>query len=335
MRAALAVAVPLIAALAAPVVHVLPLHKQIDVPCHNLSLKHRYGNVDIVGVDNPARVTVDAIVRVAAGTEQVARAFAEGVDVDVKAAGGSVSLTTTYPRQPVADSQLSYEVNIDVSVPAGAHVDLDNSFGDVHVTGVTGGCRLADRFGEIELDRCGQCEVSGRYGDVRSIEAEGPLVVENAFGDVVLREAGSRVQVDNRYGTVQVDRVRGETHIENLLGNVVARRGEGRLFIVNDFGDVSALVDDPDLSALDILSRLGRVELSLARGVPFQLGGRTRQGTIMPVLPVSVSGIGIGESVSGSAGSGGPDIQLEGVWSDFVIRGVAEPDTGGAAPVRR
>jgi hypothetical protein len=90
--------------------------------------------------------------------------------------------------------------------------------------------------------------------------------------------------------------------------------------LANRMGDIAASVEDPDLSRLAIMSRLGHVDLSVARGLPFQIGGRTRRGSITGVLPAWVQAVDGGESVSGSSGTGGPVVEFVGLWSSFVIR---------------
>ena len=320
--------------LAGPVSEVRQLHRQMGGPCSKLTLKHRFGNVDLQGAAGRTGVVVDAVVRVTAGSGTTASAFAQAVELDVRRDGRNVTVATRYPDAGSTDPDFSYEVDIDVLLPADARVEVENSFGDLSVTGVTGGCRLDNRYGEVGLSRCGPCQVTGHYGNVRMLDSEGPQQVQNYFGNVVLRQVGDHVQVENRYGTVEADRLTGEAFINNLLGNVVARHGTGRLSIVNHLGDVSASVENEGLDMLEILSRRGRVELNLARGVPYRLDGWTRQGSIHPLAPVLVRDIGAGESVVGLAGFGGPVIRLDGVMSDFTIK-ADSPLEGGASQERR
>jgi hypothetical protein len=313
-------------AVADSLVYVRSVHRVLDGRFSRVALNHRYGDVHAVGRPENSPLVVDAVVRVSAGTVEAAQAFADGVDFDVQTSRGAAVITTRYPRPAQPDPRLSYEVDIDLSLPGSSRLEVDNSFGDLRVANLTGRCELANRFGQVELERCGPCAVTGRYGDVMMSGTEGPLLVDNAFGNVVLEEIANQVQVVNQYGTVDADRVHGPARITNLLGNVRARRGEGRLIIQNYLGDVAATVEDPDLDDLQILSRLGQVELNLARGIPYRLGGHTLHGRITPLPPFVVQDLGTAESVSATAGAGGPVIRIEGVFSDFIIRGDSEPE---------
>ena len=176
------------------------------------------------------------------------------------------------------------------------------------------------------MDRCDRCEVENSYGRVRLARTRGLAVVKNSYGDVDLRLAGGPVQVTNKYGTVHTEQSAGDVVIDNQFGNVFARPDRGALLIANRYGDVNAWVDDADLAALRIMSRLGKVDLSLNNSVPFRIDALARDGRILSGLPFEVRGIGTGQQVSAQQGAGGPQIDIQGSWSDFVIhRDVSEP----------
>ncbi len=312
-------------ALADSLVFIRPIHRVVRGQFKRVALNHRYGDVRVTGQSDSGLLVLDAVVRVGASTVEAAQGFVDAVDFEFQSDQGSTVITTRYPRPAQPDPRLSYDVHIDLAVPSSARLEVNNAFGDLRVTGVVGRCDLVNRFGQVELEHCGQCAVTGRYGDVRTKRAQGPVLVENAFGNVVLDEVSDVAQVTNQYGTVQAVRMRGPTRITNVLGSVRARSGSGRMVIENHLGDVSATVQGPELDDLQILSRLGQVELNLARGVPFSLGGRIRHGRITPLVPLRVDDLGAVESVSARAGEGGPLIRLDGVFSDFIIRGDSEP----------
>ncbi|MEO0077821.1 MAG: hypothetical protein ABIK86_02345 [candidate division WOR-3 bacterium] len=306
-------------------VFIRPIHRVVRGRFSRVALNHRYGDIHITGQSDSGLLVLDAVVYVGASTVEAAQAFADAVDFDFQSDRKGIVITTRYPRPAQLDPRLSYDVHIDLAMPGSARLEVNNAFGDLRVTGVLGVCNLVNRFGQVEIEHCGQCEVTGRYGDVRTKRARGPVLVENAFGNVILDEVSDVAQVTNQYGTVQAVRMRGPTRITNVLGSVRARSGSGRMVIENHLGDVSATVQSPELDDLQILSRLGQVELNLARGVPFSLDGRIRHGRITPLVPLRVDDLGAVESVSARTGEGGPLIRFDGVFSDFIIRGDSEP----------
>jgi hypothetical protein len=313
------------------------IEKQLPLAgCRKVVVIHRYGDVTVVGSGQAeAQAQVDAVIRVTATNRDLAEEFAKRIDVRAGGEGDSFVIATAYPPSATADPQFGYQVQLSVRIPAASATTVRNSFGDVRVTGMDGHCRVSNRFGDIELDRCDRCEVENLYGRVRLAGTRGLAVVKNSYGDVDLRLAGGPVQVTNRYGTVHTDRSEGDVRIDNRFGNVFARPDRGALTIDNRYGDVNAWVKDAELAALSIVSRLGRVELSLDDEVPFRMDALTRQGRIMSGLPIVVRPVGTGQMVSARLGTGGPLIKIQGVWSDFAINGGLSVPASDTPPAER
>jgi len=286
--------------------------------CDRVAVLHRYGNVAVVGTGD-AHALVDALVRVTARNRRLAEDFAEKVQIQATGQGDSFVIATAYPAKAALDPELGYEVQISIRLPAGTAASVRNSFGDVRITGMDGNCHVVNRFGDVELDRCNRCEVENSYGRVRLDETRGLSVVQNSYGDVDLRLACGPVQVKNRYGTVHTDQSANDVTIDNQFGNVFARSDRGAISITNRYGDVNAWVDDAELAALSIVSRLGRVDLSLNDRVPFRIDATAQGGRIVSGLPFEIRRVGTGQLVSARQGEGGPQIDVQCVWSDFAI----------------
>ncbi len=309
------------AVLAGPLVVTRRVEKRIPLAgCDKVVVLHRYGNVAVVGTGD-ADALVDALVHVTARDRRLAEDFAEKVQLQAVGQGDSFVITTAYPVQAVSDAQLGYEVQISIRLPAKTAASVHNSFGDVRITGMDGNCHVVNRFGDVELDRCNRSDVENSYGRVRLAETRGLSVVQSSYGDVDLRLASGPVQVKNRYGTVHTDRSADDVTIDNRFGNVFARSDRGAVSITNRYGDVNAWVDDADLAALSIMSRLGRVELNLSDRVPFRIDATAQGGRIVSGLPFEIRRVGTGQLVSARQGEGGPLIDIQGVWSDFAIHG--------------
>ena len=305
--------------LAKPFVVTLRIEKQVPLAAgQGVIVLHRYGSVVVIG-SGDVHVVADALVRVTAASRRLAEEFAQRVDVGVETRGDTAVIATLYPVCEPADSQHGFEVELSIRMPANAGVAVRSSFSDVRVAGMAGDCRVSNRFGDVEIDRCGRCGIDNSYGSVRLVRTSGLVTVRNSYGNVDLREAAGPVQVANRYGTVRTGQSDGEVQIDNQFGNVIAHPDHGRLSIANRYGDINAWVASTELTALNIMSRLGRVDLSLTGGVPFQLDANALQGQISSGFPFVVREVGIRQLVSARQGTGGPRIGLDGVWSNFVI----------------
>jgi hypothetical protein len=305
--------------LAQPVVVTRRIEKQVLLAAgQDVVVLHRYGSVAIIG-SGDAHAVADALVRVTAASRGPAEEFARRVDVGVEARGDTVVIATLYPASEPVDSQLGFEVELSIRMPANVGVAVRSSFSDVRVAGMAGDCRVSNRFGDVEIDRCGRCGIDNSYGSVRLVKTSGLVTVRNSYGDVDLREAAGPVQVANRYGSVRTGQSDGEVQIDNRFGNVIAHPDHGRLSIANRYGDINAWVATNELTALNIISRLGRVDLSLTGGVPFQLDASALQGQIRSGFPFVVREVGVRQLMSARQGTGGPRIGLDGAWSSFVI----------------
>ena len=316
--------------LAGPVVVTRRIEKRIPLAGQaKVAVLHRYGDVTVTGTGD-AYALVGALVRVTASDQKLAEDFAEKVDIQATGQGDSFVFATIYPPKAPADPEFGYEVQMNVRLPAGTAAMVRNSFGDVRIAGMDGNCRVVNRYGDVELDRCDRCDVENSYGRVRLAETRGLAVVQNSYGDVDLRLAGGPVQVKNRYGTVHTEQSASSVTIDNQFGNVFARPDRGALSITNRYGDINAWVDDAELAALSIMSCLGRVDLSLSDQVPFHIDAVAQGGRIVSGLPFVVRGVGTGQQISAQQGEGGPQIDIQGIWSDFAIHGYVsqpEPDT--------
>ena len=320
---------------AGPLVVTRRIEKRVPLAGYSkVAVIHRYGGVTVIGTGD-SHALVDALVRVTARDRRLAEEFAGRVDIQAAGQGDSFVIATVYPSNVPADPQLGYEVEMSIRMPAGVAAFVRNSFGDVRIVGMDGDCRVVNRYGEVEVDRCDRSVVENSYGRVRLAQTRGLAVVRNSYGDVDLRLAGGPVQVTNRYGTVHTEQSTDDVTIDNQFGNVFARSDRGALSIANRYGDVNAWVDDAELAALSIMSRIGRVNLSLGEQVPFRIDATARQGRIVSGLPFEVRSVGTAQGVSARQGAGGPQIDIQGVWSDFVIHGDGSEPAPDAPTVER
>jgi hypothetical protein len=282
-------------------------------------VEHRYGSVQISGQESRT-AAVEARLRVQAGAEQAAREFADAVELLVGPRADSTVITVFYPTPEEPDPTLSYETELVMRIPATSALAVRSSFGDVRLVGLVGGSDIEVRYGNVELEGCRRADVVARHGGLLLVDVEGPVKVDHSYGDVVLRNTSGRVAVENRYGVVDADGPNGDLQVVNRFGNVAARGGQGRLAIENHYGRVVAWIDRPGLDLLNLVSQMGQVELNVGAGLPYRLGGSARSGQVTSGLPLLVNEQADGVRVSGSQGTGGPAIQLDGLWSDFVIQ---------------
>src|SRR5580692_3512181 len=105
----------------------------------SVRVEHRMGNVNLrthAGRD----VVVHASIRVSASNNADAKRLADQIQIEVAPAGSTLVIRTEYPKEEHDGlfgfhglSYLSYSVNLDVSMPDTAPLELRNSFGSVSI----------------------------------------------------------------------------------------------------------------------------------------------------------------------------------------------------------
>lgn len=294
-------------------------------PGWTVVVSHRYGNVMATGEQGRDSLSVEARVRVDGSDRRAGEEFARDVGLSLASWAETLYVNVLYPDLPEPSSELSYDVDLSLSMPARARLDATSSFGDFAARGLAAGCRVEHSFGNVLLVGCRDSRVVNRHGDVEVNESDGGLLVNSSYGNVYLDGVQSNARVDNCYGNVEGTHLDGDVVLANVMGRVVARDSRGQLLLVNRYGEVEAWVEDSALANLDVQAELSRVRLNLARTMPYRLGGRVVQGAVQTGLPVVVREHGPERTISGQSGQGGPRIMLVGSWADFII----VPDSTG------
>ena len=115
-----------------------------------------------------------------------------------------------------------FKTSLAVKVPALSAVTVDNRYGTVTISGLTGDMVVVNRYGGTTIEAI--------TGAVRIEDGYGPLVVEDIIGDVDLL---------NRYGSVTVSGVTGQARVENKYGTIRVSQVDGDATIVNKYSTVS------------------------------------------------------------------------------------------------
>lgn len=120
--------------------------------------------------------------------------------------GADIDLSNRYavPRG-AGKVQSQLKAIYDISVPAGALLQLKNSFGDVRLTDLIGDVNLTFEFGKLSLDDIGgKLAVRSSYGDIDGRGVDATLTLNAEKADVMLRDMAGRATIKSRYGKLTV-----------------------------------------------------------------------------------------------------------------------------------
>ncbi len=127
-------------------------------------------------------------------------------------------------------------IDIDVIVPAGLLLNIDDGSGDMDIRDVRGELNIDDGSGDIQIR-----------------DITGPVRIDDGSGDIELRNIENRVEIEDGSGDIYIDRVGGDVIIEDdgsgdidvrdVRGDFIARdTGSGDV----DFRDIGGRIDVRD-----------------------------------------------------------------------------------------
>src|ERR1700691_3479343 len=230
----------------------------------SVRVEHRMGNVNL-RTHAGREVVVHASIRVSASNDADAKRLAEQIQIEVAPAGSALVIRTEYPKEEhdgffgFHNSYLSYSVNLDVTMPETAPLELRNSFGAVSIEDLkangditnahgkltfrngSGTQRLENQFAAVEVTgNKGDVEIRNGNGSVDVSDVTGIVNVKDRFANVTITNPGRGGTIVNGNGSVQVTGAGGDVRITNSFGKVTVSNVKGNLVVGNGNGEVEA-----------------------------------------------------------------------------------------------
>lgn len=143
-----------------------------------------------------------------------------------------------------------FEARLDFKVPANVKVRVDNSSGDVSITGLdASNHRIEASSGDIEIRKVvGDMIVRASSGDVQIDGVEGDLEVETSSGDQ---------RVYNIGGDVRFDASSGDTRFQSIAGDLRGRTSSGEIDMVDVEGVFDVSASSGDIEGRDLVVKGG------------------------------------------------------------------------------
>ena len=184
-----------------------------------------------------------------------------------------------------SQNNLDRNINIDydITLPAGAHLNLETGSGDVEVQAAGDGIHA----------RSGS-------GSIRTREVHGALELQTGSGDVELQDAGP--------GDVHAQSGSGSLRLRNLQGGFDARTGSGDIEISGHITGNSRATTGSGSIRLEV----GNTGLNLT--------AHTGSGSIRTSAPAQGAGEESHQRFSGPINGGGPSVELTTGSGDIEVR---------------
>jgi hypothetical protein len=266
----------------------------------DLSVHDNNGNVEVSGIG---------------GAADVSSSFGNVTFSDVH---GRVNCTTNNGRVKggsVTGSSVTVRDsfgNIELDTISGA-LDAETSNGKISVRDARGSVTLKSSFGAVEATNIpkGIRAITGN-GAVTLTDIGGDAFAKTSFGSVSIERIGGNLTVENTNGSVTARNVKGDAGVKTSFAGVTLDTIGGKITVDNQNGGISVTAMRPASGCRDISLKtsFSSIRVHVPEGLGYNVTARTSFGRISSELPITSTGSIGGDSLTGTIGSGGCQLQL-------------------------
>jgi hypothetical protein len=147
--------------------------------------------------------------------------------------GGEITLSAHYPeRRDRALGDNTARIDLTVLIPRGMDVDLDDSSGDLEVSG-TGDLRVDDSSGSIRVYGIdGSVSIDDSSGGLELWDVSGDVEIEDGSGGLEVRDIRGSLRLRDGSGGIAIADVEQDVLIESDGSGGIEVRGVGGDFVV-------------------------------------------------------------------------------------------------------
>jgi hypothetical protein len=257
-------------------------------------------------------------------------------NIEISTIGGAVDITDSFGN--ITFSEVRGRVNcttnngrVKGSTATGGSVTIRDSFGNIELDTISGALDAETSNGRIVLrDARGEVTLKSSFGaidasnipkGIRGVSGNGAITLtdiggdafaKTSFGSVLVERIGGHLTVENSNGSVTAKSVKGDARVNTSFAGVTLESIGGRITVDNQNGAVSVTAMRPASGCRDISLKtsFSPIQVRIPDGVGYNVTARTSFGRISSELPITSTGSIGGDSLNGTIGSGGCQLQL-------------------------
>ena len=160
-------------------------------------------------------------------------------------------IRTDYPNQRGGWANNYARIDLEIEVPAGTSVQIEDGSGSLTIRGV-GDVELKDGSGSAHIENVGSVLVEDGSGSLRIEDANGDVEVRDGSGSMTISGVTGGVVIEDGSGSIVIETVGGSVRIDEVGAGGVNVRDVERDLVVNDgrrerirYSDVRGVVDLP------------------------------------------------------------------------------------------
>lgn len=208
-----------------------------------LRLENSVGEIEVTGWDQP-RVEITAVKKVRYRDDpERARELLKKIDIEVKRSGDEIKIESDIPEGydlgggwtlgkllklgKMANDPKVAGINFKIKLPRRTDLKIEQSVGELEVSGITGEVRVENSVGELSLtDISGELGAETGVGEINLRHISGPADVSTGVGEITLYiPADAAVELDASCGTGEIDcdlplEVKGKVFSKSLQGKI-------------------------------------------------------------------------------------------------------------------
>lgn len=258
-----------------------------------VSLKLEYITGDLALSVNPENlVTIDAVKRVKAVTEEEAADVAAHIEILCEKKDHDISLTTRYLRiydrgetfwqKVLGKGSVESFGSVDwhISVPPDCHVTVVNSSGRITAAGLSGNFSVRTSAGDILLNSLeGKIDIDNVSGSTLGELLVGPVTVRQPNGKVALHYIDGDIRIKSEAAEIDVVQDRGALDITSVTSSIKIQTGlesQRDCFVETVSGDINFIIPEWSSGILSLVSKSGEI----SAGIPLTVRSMSRHEMI-------------------------------------------------------
>jgi len=189
------------------------------------------GSLEITGMSATGEIAVKAHIVVPGANAEEARAILSDYMVLGLEMDGDAAALTAYFEDNGGIFRNSPKIDLEVSVPDGMSLDVEDGSGSVQIQNVAGEIELDDGSGSIQMTDIG--------GAIKLKDGSGSISIEGAGQDVTIVDGSGSVTVARVEGSVRIGDGSGSIDVREVAGDlVIPDAGSGSVNFANIRGRV-------------------------------------------------------------------------------------------------
>ena len=257
-------------------------------------------------------------------------------NVDISTVGGAADITDSFGNVTFSDvkGRVNCTTNngrVKASSLSGSSVTIRDSFGNLDLDNISGALTAETSNGKITVRSAhGTVELKSSFGaidasdipkGIRAITGNGAITLtdigadafaKTSFGSVTIERVAGNLTVEDQNGSVTARNVKGDARVTTSFSGVTLESIGGKITVDNQNGAISVVAARPASGCRDISLKtsFSSIRVRLPEGLGYNVTARTSFGRITTDLPLTATGSVGGDSLTGTIGSGGCQLQL-------------------------